>query len=114
MLLQTTFLGETFAVMIRSLTLDDMPQIDALAQASLQEGFQFAAEARRHGFGRRLLASLEARAWPAYSSLRLRTDTERAAAFYEALGYSRSEEPGATHRRTLPMRAGVQDTGGVR
>ena len=122
--------------MIRLLSLDDMPQIDALAAESLQEGFQFAtrwrdavsaaattpddahqfflgvfdgdalvavggvtrdpyvdepglgrvrpvsvaASARRRGFGRRLLASLESRARPAYSSLRLRTVTQRAMA----------------------------------
>ena len=157
--------------MIRSLSLDDMPQIDALARESLQEGFQFgvrwrdavratatapddahafflgvfdgdalvavggvtrdpyvnepglgrvrhvyvAASERRRGFGRRLLGALEARARLGYSSLRLRTDTQRAAAFYEALGYSRIEDADATHRRTLPAQDATQDTvGGVR
>ena len=154
--------------MIRSLSLDDMPQIDALARESLEEGFQFgvrwrdavhatatapddlhqfflgvfdgdalvalggvtrdpyvneqglgrvrhvyvAPAARRRGFGRRLLAALEARALQAYSSLRLRTDTQRAAAFYEALGYSRIEDAGATHRRALPAQRETQDAAG--
>jgi GNAT superfamily N-acetyltransferase len=144
--------------MIRSLSLDDLPQIDTIAAEAQQEGFQFAARwrdavasmakkpdshrqfflgvfdeetlvalggvttdpyieedclgrvrhvyvaaaERRRGFGRRLLAALEQRAQGAYTSLRLRTDTQRAAAFYESLGYSRTDEVGATHRRTLP------------
>ena len=69
-----------------------------------------ARAARRRGFGRRLLASLEAQATVAYSSLRLRTDTERAATFYEALGYVRIDNPNATHRRALRERATLRDT----
>ena len=63
-----------------------------------------AAAARRRGIGRRLLEALESQASSTYSTLRLRTDTQRAAAFYEELGYSPTQEPSATHRKTLPVR----------
>ena len=57
---------------------------------------------RRRGVGRRLVAALHARARRHFAVLRLRTDTARAADFYDALGYVR-EPPGgtATHRLDL-------------
>lgn len=60
-----------------------------------------ACEARRHGVGRRLVAALEQRARSEFTVLRLRTDTEAATTFYQALGYQRTSEPEATHRREL-------------
>jgi GNAT superfamily N-acetyltransferase len=62
-----------------------------------------AAVARRNGVGRRLLEALETRASATYSALRLRTDTARAAAFYEALGYVPIIDASATHYRRLPV-----------
>jgi GNAT superfamily N-acetyltransferase len=60
-----------------------------------------ALNARRLGIGRRLVAALEQRARDEFTALRLRTDTDAAAAFYEALGYRRTREPDATHHREL-------------
>ena len=60
-------------------------------------------DVRRRGFGRALVRTLEARAWPTYRRLRLRTDTTLAARFYAQLGYESSSEAHATHeRRWLP------------
>lgn len=62
---------------------------------------------RRTGVGRLLVEALEARARPHFLALALRTDTESAARFYEALGYRRLPPGGtATHRRDLPTGAG--------
>lgn len=59
-------------------------------------------EARRLGVGRRLVRTLETAAARHYRELVLRTDTEVAARFYEALGYGRLTANGtATHRRPL-------------
>lgn len=59
-------------------------------------------EARRRGVGRRLVRALEAEADGQYRALVLRTDTESAARFYEALGYARLAPGGtATHRRVV-------------
>ena len=60
-----------------------------------------AREARRQGEGGRLVTALEQRARGEFTALRLRTDTNAAAAFYEALGYRRTLESDATHRREL-------------
>ena len=56
-----------------------------------------AAETRRRGLGRMLVAALETRACCAYAILRLRTDTEAGARFYEALGYGAVADSSATH-----------------
>lgn len=56
---------------------------------------------RRRGLGRQLIAALEHRARPRYALLRLRTDTARAAAFYEAIGYRPVIADSATHARGL-------------
>lgn len=56
---------------------------------------------RRRDTGRALVAALEAAAAPMYHRLRLRTDTEAAARFYESLGYRRVDEPAATHVKTF-------------
>ncbi|MGG7566066.1 GNAT family N-acetyltransferase [Rhodovulum sp. DZ06] len=56
--------------------------------------------ARRRGVGAALLAELIAAARPHFTRLRLRTD-ESAAAFYAALGFAQTAEPGATHARPL-------------
>jgi len=53
---------------------------------------------RRRGIGRLLVTALEARAKGAFVTLRLRTDSGGADAFYAALGYQReSESTTATH-----------------
>lgn len=57
--------------------------------------------ARRAGVGRALLAALTDEARRHYRVLRLRTDNLAAAAFYEALGFTETSEPDATHRRLL-------------
>ena len=60
-------------------------------------------EARRQGVGRRLVRALEAEAAGHYRELVLRTDTDHAARFYAALGYTPLGPGGtATHRRRLP------------
>ena len=61
---------------------------------------------RRTGIGRMLMAALEEHACSSYAVLRLRTDTAAAAQFYEALGYERTSEPNATHRRRFSPRLG--------
>jgi ribosomal protein S18 acetylase RimI-like enzyme len=66
-------------------------------------------EARRLGVGSRLVRALEseAAAWY-YHALVLRTDTDGAARFYEALGYDRFRPGGtATHYRWLESIEGV-------
>jgi ribosomal protein S18 acetylase RimI-like enzyme len=55
-------------------------------------------DVRRGGIGRRLVRALEAAAVGGYHTLVLRTDTDYAARFYEALGYTRLAPGGtATH-----------------
>ncbi len=57
---------------------------------------------RRRGVGAGLIAALEAHARGHFTALVLRTDTEAAARFYEALGYAPLPPGGtATHRREL-------------
>jgi GNAT superfamily N-acetyltransferase len=61
-----------------------------------------APEARRQGTGASLVRALEDAARPHFRALTLRTDTQEAARFYEALGYTRPPPGGtATHRREL-------------
>jgi GNAT superfamily N-acetyltransferase len=55
---------------------------------------------RAKSVGRYLLREIERRAKAVYATLRLRTDTEAGARFYEALGYRRVNSSTATH--TLP------------
>jgi len=63
-------------------------------------------DARRRGIGRRLVQALELAAQQTYRALVLRTDTEAAARFYEALGYMPLPVGGtATHRRELAIPA---------
>ena len=57
-------------------------------------------EARRKGAARLLLENLVAFAPSRYTRLRLRTLTERGAAFYRACGFSDTDEPDATHTLT--------------
>ena len=53
---------------------------------------------RRRGVGRRLLAAVVAAAGGAFHTLRLRTESEEAAEFYEGAGFCRrTEEPACTH-----------------
>jgi GNAT superfamily N-acetyltransferase len=67
-------------------------------------------EVRRRGVGRAVVRALEAEAARWYRELVLRTDTDAAARFYEALGYaSRTEGGSATHGRPLHG-AAVTDT----
>lgn len=54
-------------------------------------------EARRSGAGTELLAAITTAARGQFHLLRLRTNTERGAAFYEALGFERSDAPDASH-----------------
>jgi GNAT superfamily N-acetyltransferase len=63
-----------------------------------------APEARRQGTGASLVRALEDAARPHFRALVLRTDTQEAARFYEALGYTRLPPGGtATHRRVLAI-----------
>jgi GNAT superfamily N-acetyltransferase len=63
-------------------------------------------DARRRGIGTRLVQALERAAQETYRALVLRTDTQTAARFYEALGYTPLPAGGtATHRRELAMPA---------
>jgi GNAT superfamily N-acetyltransferase len=55
------------------------------------------AAARRHGAGQFLLSEIIRHARPIFNRLRLRTRTKEGAAFYEAIGFSRSDEDAATH-----------------
>ncbi len=59
-----------------------------------------APEYRRKGLGRLLIHTLEQRATEQYRELRLRTDTQSAALFYETLGYTPIDDLTATHRKT--------------
>ncbi len=62
-------------------------------------------DARRRGLGRRLVTALESAARHWYRAVVLRTDSQAAARFYEALGYERLPVGGtATHRRELRLR----------
>lgn len=54
-------------------------------------------EARRNGAGRDLLDAIVTAAADHFSVLRLRTRTTEGAAFYESLGFSRCDDPAATH-----------------
>ena len=67
-------------------------------------------DARGGGIGAELVAQLERRAATAYESLRLRTDSARAARFYDRLGYHAVPSDSATHVRKLsvPPAAGDQ------
>lgn len=57
---------------------------------------------RRRGIGERIVRALEEHARGTFAVLVLRTDTEAAARFYEALGYEALPPGGtATHRRRL-------------
>lgn len=53
--------------------------------------------ARRSGAGTVLMGAIVDKARETFSLLRLRTTTERGAAFYEALGFERSDAPNASH-----------------
>lgn len=57
--------------------------------------------ARARGVGRTLVRALEERARGTYTRLRLRTDNEPAARFYERVGYRPVQDPSATHERVL-------------
>lgn len=59
-------------------------------------------EFRRRGYAGRLLTALEMRAQKIYPTLRLQTDTDSAALFYESRGYVRSSAPEVTHVRISP------------
>lgn len=56
---------------------------------------------RRTGAGRALVEALIAAARPHFRVLRLRTDTDAAARFYERLGFAPVRSPHATHQRVL-------------
>ena len=58
-------------------------------------------EARRSGVGQALLQRIVTEASPAFEVLRLRTTTQEGAAFYAALGFTRTGEADATHRMAL-------------
>ncbi|MFM5923073.1 MAG: GNAT family N-acetyltransferase [Novosphingobium sp.] len=61
--------------------------------------------ARRGGAGRALMAAIIARSRESFDLLRLRTTTERGAAFYEALGFIRGGAPDASHLLRLDQPA---------
>lgn len=52
---------------------------------------------RAEGVGRTLVVAVILEAQRHYRELRLRTDTQAAAAFYRALGFSSTTQPHATH-----------------
>ncbi len=54
-------------------------------------------DARRTGAGTALMEAIICSAGLAFELLRLRTTTERGAMFYEALGFTRSDAPDASH-----------------
>lgn len=56
-------------------------------------------EYRGAGLGARLIHALEERAASVYPKIRLNTDTDAAAAFYERIGYARISGPSATHAK---------------
>ncbi len=56
---------------------------------------------RNQGIGQALVEALISIAWPHFSVLQLRTDTQAAALFYERLGFTRMSLPHATHQRVL-------------
>ncbi len=58
-------------------------------------------EARRSGAGTALLMAITTAARRQFKLLRLRTNTDRGAAFYEALGFERSDAPDASHLMRL-------------
>lgn len=60
-----------------------------------------AAAHRRGGAGRMLVAALVEAARPHFDVLHLRTDTEAAARFYEAVGFAPVSSSHATHRMVL-------------
>jgi GNAT superfamily N-acetyltransferase len=61
---------------------------------------------RKAGIGRVLVAALVDAARPHFDVLRLRTDTDAAARFYEALGFAPVSSPHASHRMALGAPAG--------
>jgi GNAT superfamily N-acetyltransferase len=65
---------------------------------------------RRQGVGRHLLEAIVAAAPGAFHELRLRTDSEQAARFYERFGFRRINGEASTHALTIeaknaPVRA---------
>lgn len=58
-------------------------------------------DVRRSGAGRLLVEAIVDRARDAFKIVRLRTQTQRGALFYEALGFVRCDDPTATHRLAL-------------
>ena len=56
---------------------------------------------RRASVGRQLVRELERRAANTYARLRLRTDTDAAARFYQAIGYDSIVDGTATHVRSV-------------
>lgn len=58
-------------------------------------------EARRSGAGTLLMDAIVAAARSKFAVLRLRTNTARGAAFYEALGFARCDDDTATHVMAL-------------
>jgi GNAT superfamily N-acetyltransferase len=56
---------------------------------------------RRRGVGRLLVGQAVVRASGGFERLRLRTDSEGAARFYEALAFRRSDNPDCTHSLDL-------------
>lgn len=55
------------------------------------------ADRRGGGIGRQLVETLLDRARPCFVQVRLRAGTEDAGRFYDRLGFSRTDEPDATH-----------------
>src|SRR4051812_14365414 len=52
---------------------------------------------RRRGVGHRLVRTVVTAAWGRFQSLRLRTESREAAAFYERLGFRPVQSPECTH-----------------
>ena len=65
--------------------------------------FYVASGARRSGIGAAMLDALRAEARSHFAHLRLRTNTQRGARFYEASGFRPVDEADATHRLDAPF-----------
>jgi len=73
-----------------------------LAETGRVRHLYVAADHRRRGIGRALLRAVIERARGVFPRLRLRTESQEAACFYQALGFERCAEPEATHFLHLP------------
>ncbi|MCW2363888.1 MULTISPECIES: GNAT family N-acetyltransferase [Sphingobium] len=82
--------------------LNDEPYEPAAGRARLRHLY-VAPDYRRLGVGRKLLAHILRMAEANWTEVRLRTETARGAAFYEAIGFTPLNLLAATHEIRLPQ-----------